>query len=419
MSGRIGFARLCAMVLAGLGAVASGPARAQQDQAPGDLLTLAKGAVLVSASVDPEGALALSDGDDASHWSASTKKHAPPYGFVFELLAPAMLRDVGIDGAGPRPGGVAGGSAGTVRIEGSAGGPDGPWVDLVRFTAAPDGPTLAPVALPGPFRWLRFTIGGAQQPDAAWVYLDEVLAYGSLTPPGEPDRFTGVFQTGRKDFIELKQDGDLISGCYLENSGRSVGTISGAVQDGVALINWRSDRDINGTAFMTVDSTGALSGVSYRHKSRSAWGGPVAPEGTLTPCSPQPVAAAAPQPQVDPIVKALEEIGEARIYGILFEYDSDVPKPSATPALERLRAALAGAPGLSVDIEGHTDGDGADAYNLDLSQRRAASVVAWLAGRGIDSGRLNPVGKGESQPVASNATADGKALNRRVEVRRR
>ena len=74
--------------------------------------------------------------------------------------------------------------------------------------------------------------------------------------------------------------------------------------------------------------------------------------------------------------------------------------------------------GLSLEIQGHTDADGSDAYNLDLSDRRAKSVVAWLVAKGIDAGRLQGEGKGEAAPVASNATADGKALNRRVEIRK-
>lgn len=70
-----------------------------------------------------------------------------------------------------------------------------------------------------------------------------------------------------------------------------------------------------------------------------------------------------------------------------------------------------------VVIEGHTDSDGSDAANLDLSQRRAASVRQYLIGKGIDPAKLEPMGFGESQPISSNETADGKAQNRRVEFK--
>ena len=68
-------------------------------------------------------------------------------------------------------------------------------------------------------------------------------------------------------------------------------------------------------------------------------------------------------------------------------------------------------------VAGHTDAEGGDAHNLDLSNRRAAAVVAWLVEHGIDAGRLQAEGHGEARPVAANDSAAGRALNRRVELR--
>jgi len=380
---------------------------ADKARAQDDLLTLARGAVLLSASVDPAKALALIDGDLTTNWSSSTKKNSPPYIFVFELLAPTRIERVGVDGAGERPGGVAGGSAREVLIEGSADGPDAGFSELARIEAAPDGATLADVATDAPLRWLRFTVMGAQSA-ADWVYFDEVIAHGEQTPPADADRFTGIFRSGRADFIELKQDGSSITGCYLENGGRSLGEISGAVNDGVALLNWTSDQGITGAALLTIDSQGSLSGVRYRQKSRSAWGGPPAAPETTTPCS--------ETPPTNPIAASLANSGIARIYGILFDHDGATPTASSASALQQLLEALQADQSLNVDIEGHTDSDGDDAYNLNLSDQRATFVTQWLIDAGISPPRLQPVGKGESTPVASNNTADGKALNRRVEV---
>ncbi len=69
-----------------------------------------------------------------------------------------------------------------------------------------------------------------------------------------------------------------------------------------------------------------------------------------------------------------------------------------------------------VDIVGHADSDGADDYNLNLSRQRASSVAQYLVSRNILADRLYVDGRGESAPIASNATAEGKALNRRVEI---
>jgi outer membrane protein OmpA-like peptidoglycan-associated protein len=67
-------------------------------------------------------------------------------------------------------------------------------------------------------------------------------------------------------------------------------------------------------------------------------------------------------------------------------------------------------------VEGHTDSQGTDAHNLDLSQRRAESVRAALLARGYDASRVQAVGIGEARPVADNNTAEGRANNRRVEI---
>jgi outer membrane protein OmpA-like peptidoglycan-associated protein len=108
--------------------------------------------------------------------------------------------------------------------------------------------------------------------------------------------------------------------------------------------------------------------------------------------------------------------GRLALYGIRFGVDSDVPLPESEPTLKELLGALQAKPALRLAVEGHTDSTSSDAHNLDLSDRRAKSVVKWLAERGVDAKRLEPKGYGEAKPVASNDTADGRALNRRVEV---
>ncbi|RZJ41627.1 MAG: OmpA family protein, partial [Brevundimonas sp.] len=70
----------------------------------------------------------------------------------------------------------------------------------------------------------------------------------------------------------------------------------------------------------------------------------------------------------------------------------------------------------TIDIVGHADSDGSDDYNLNLSRQRASSVAQYLVQRNVLADRLYVDGRGESQPIASNATAEGKAQNRRVEI---
>ena len=102
--------------------------------------------------------------------------------------------------------------------------------------------------------------------------------------------------------------------------------------------------------------------------------------------------------------------------GILFDVNSDKIRPESYGVLKDIADVLKENAEVKVKIVGHTDSDGKDADNLNLSKRRAEAVKASLAKDfGIDASRLETDGKGESQPVDKNTTAEGKANNRRVE----
>ena len=108
--------------------------------------------------------------------------------------------------------------------------------------------------------------------------------------------------------------------------------------------------------------------------------------------------------------------GKLVTYGIYFDVNKDVVKPESYGTLKEIAAVLNEVPDVKVKIIGHTDADGQDPANLDLSKRRAASVKAELAKSfGVNADRLETDGMGESQPVAPNDTPVNKALNRRVE----
>jgi outer membrane protein OmpA-like peptidoglycan-associated protein len=101
---------------------------------------------------------------------------------------------------------------------------------------------------------------------------------------------------------------------------------------------------------------------------------------------------------------------------LLFETGKSDLKEGAVVNLAKLSAFLTQYPDRTVAIEGHTDSVGSDDYNLSLSQRRASSVQQFLIGQGIAANRMTAVGKGENFPVASNDSASGRQMNRRVEV---
>jgi OmpA-OmpF porin, OOP family len=101
---------------------------------------------------------------------------------------------------------------------------------------------------------------------------------------------------------------------------------------------------------------------------------------------------------------------------VFFEVDSANLRPEGMQNLAQLAAFLTAHPDRALAIEGHADSTGTDQYNLQLSERRAASVKTFLASSGVDPSRVFAQGFGERYPVASNDSTDGRAMNRRVEM---
>lgn len=119
-----------------------------------------------------------------------------------------------------------------------------------------------------------------------------------------------------------------------------------------------------------------------------------------------------------PEVKAeTQKIFDQALKGIQFETNKDVIKPVSYPILEQVVKVMKDNPAYLLEINGHTDNVGDDVKNLDLSQRRAIAVKNYLVKKGIEAARLTPKGFGETQPVADNKTANGRAKNRRVEFK--
>lgn len=101
---------------------------------------------------------------------------------------------------------------------------------------------------------------------------------------------------------------------------------------------------------------------------------------------------------------------------LVFDVNSTVIRPGAQDELARVARVLNQYPQTTILIAGHTDSSGSEAYNQTLSERRAQSAGDVLVGQGVNPSRLRTVGYGEGRPIASNATAEGRQLNRRVEI---
>jgi outer membrane protein OmpA-like peptidoglycan-associated protein len=106
----------------------------------------------------------------------------------------------------------------------------------------------------------------------------------------------------------------------------------------------------------------------------------------------------------------------AAIYGVLFDFNKSTLQPASDPVLQQILDLLKKNPTQKIEVQGHTDNVGGDAYNQTLSEARAKAIVTWLTQHGIAADRLTAKGFGKTRPIADNATDAGRAKNRRVEI---
>ena len=154
-------------------------------------------------------------------------------------------------------------------------------------------------------------------------------------------------------------------------------------------------------------------GLVYKFGRPAARPAYVAPAPAPAPVMEAPAPAPAPMPAPAP-VPVSEKVSFAA--EALFDFDKSIVKPAGMAALDELMMKLQGMNTEVMVTVGHTDSVGSDAYNQKLSQRRAEAVKAYIVSKGVDASRVYTEGKGESQPVADNNTAEGRAKNRRVTV---
>ena len=262
-------------------------------------------------------------------------------------------------------------------------------------------------------RYLRLTVLN-NWGDAKYMEIMDVYAYGKPMEKRPLTDNSGTFSSSYGNF-HMQQTGAAVNGCYEHNNGLIE---NGGFEGRVLRFNWTEGEVAGprhgGPAMLIFSDDGqSFTGYWWNEADKGApsgdWRGKRVAKDVGSCPHWKPGGA-------NGVVEQLKSEGRARLYGILFDSDSDHLKAESKPTLDALIAAARTQPTWSFGIEGYTDNVGGDAHNQTLSEKRALSVKAYLVAAGVDASRLTTQGFGASHPVSSNDTELGRSQNWRVEV---
>jgi len=375
-----------------------------------DALDFDNGAILVSetgsygSGIGAWSAWHLTDGNEEVGWCSPQGK---PTGstFVWDLDTVWEVKAFAVSTRNMQESGYPGISAGSVELWLADGGA---WKKAGSFQVGKLARKEFPLPAGTRAKQVKLVVTG-NHGNAEYTEIAEIDLIGTRAAPAAPARIAGSYRTnyGPMRFV---QEGDEVYGCYDWASTRS--DVWGTVSGRNARVTWLEESDGSirqGTATFAVTEDGKeIWGVWYEGGSLSGeWAGPRVNEVDGPRCTPRK------KGQLEASLKLQKR---AVLYGIRFDSNADVPRPESGTTLDDLAALLGKEAALRLLVEGHTDATNTDAYNLDLSERRARNVVAALVKRGVEASRLQAKGFGRTRPIADDATAQGRALNRRVEV---
>jgi OOP family OmpA-OmpF porin len=375
-----------------------------------NLLSLEEGTlpVVVPKSYGGWNAGNLLDNSAESGW-ACVEGNIKNNVFVFEMPEPAVLTRFEFDNNSVD---TQGAGAKDILVEVSNTSQTAGFAKVLETALADkrDGQSFPSARAPAS-RWVRLTIK-TNQGSTTYSELFSFRGYGKRPSFSTPKNISGTYSTNYNNF-HLRQQGTALTGCYEYKEG----LLNGAIEGRVMKLTWQEE-DENGPAVMVFSKDGKTFRGFWWHSA----GAKGAPSGIWTGTKISNDIGGCPHwsgSVGSEIKKKLLDEKRARVYGILFDTDSDVIRSESRPVLEEVLSVLKGEPGWKLTIEGHTDATGSDTHNQTLSQKRAESVAAYLRSGGIDAGRLMTAGFGESKPVADNDTELGRAQNRRVELVRK
>jgi outer membrane protein OmpA-like peptidoglycan-associated protein len=385
------------------------PAPAQDAPPRIDYLSFAAGAIPLTVGGDPaarstfEYAVYAIDGGNGSFVYTTLVDPAASVEFVYELPAPTAFNRFAVPNVleTPSPSQT---FARDIAVHGSAMSAAEGFVQLAHATLAThsnrNDVSELTIDQTLPVRWVKLVLGNGidVQRDKMFLEFTEIIGNGTQDVAPLATTFGGGWQ-GRGVAMLFAQDGPLVAGCY-DGTGDLQGTVDGRVLRATGVDRNDGTRSV---FIATVGDDGTMRGV------RSTNGAPFRLFNGTAASNVAALRCAEP---------AAPTLGcGSVIHGIRFDFDSAVLRPESAAIIDNLHTGLARAGAASIVIEGHTSSEGNEAYNQNLSERRAGAVREALIARGIGADLLTATGIGEGRPIANNDDENGRSLNRRVEVR--
>ncbi len=393
-----------------------------------DLLSFAEGTIIVQPGYEHRsapafGPIALIDSTNIINWVSDNGAAKTGFVFVLEMPEKAALKTLVFDNDTSGFGGLEAGAK-DFTVEVSEISPTSGFQEILTASLRKGGNDQRySIAKSIAGRWVRATFKN-NYGDPENISVAEMRGYGDAALPALSTNLSGTYanKDGAGDY-HIKQDGTSITGCYEPADIYSEPAVfTGGVDGNVAKISWSEKRRDGGEVeersllmvfprdaktFFT--ATMSISGVGdYEEIKRKS-----SAIGVCKNFNTEKITAK------DLIGDELKKDGRASVYGINFDFNSDLIRPESKNVLEQITALLKENVDWKMIVEGHTDSVGGEAFNLTLSDKRAKAVKEYLTKAGIAEERLQAVGKGLTAPIASNENEIGRAQNRRVELVRR
>jgi flagellar motor protein MotB len=221
---------------------------------------------------------------------------------------------------------------------------------------------------------------------------------GSVPQGGNYDDSPLLFKPKGSDQDEIVANSSIVRGYVFDNLSSQ---LFGAVyHDALVKAGWEIELQ---------SSDGSLIVAHYAKKGRNLWAFLLDGGGTYT-------IRVGTEGSSDQIKTGLAAACHVALYGVLFDFNKSTLQPASSGPLQQVAALMAANPALKLEVQGHTDNVGADAYNQTLSEARARAVMKWLTDHGVAAARLTAKGYGKTMPIADNNTDEGRMKNRRVEI---